>query len=172
MQSETTNALALLAQAESLAVNAASTAVAAPAADARKLTYTPEQVKSLQTHLQSLVARFHGLADIQDRIETEAAQAAQARTAAPPLIERLEAFPPGGPDVNNIVEYPPKLSAVPVKPLYLDLAWNYIHYPGEVDEDAVASDEPPPAKEPVSVETPAQQEQKPAKRGWFGFGRS
>ncbi|KAF1811632.1 hypothetical protein P152DRAFT_507864 [Eremomyces bilateralis CBS 781.70] len=169
LQSATTNALALLSQAKDLSTNASSTVSSSLSeSDVPKLSFTSQQSTSLQSHLQSLVLRFHSLADIQDRLETEAAEANKARTAAPPVIERLAAYPPGGPDVNQMVEYPPKLSPVPVKPLYLDLAWNYIHYPGQGEEVAAAA---APVEEAGEEETEAE-EPKPAKRGWFGFGRA
>jgi signal recognition particle subunit SRP68 len=50
-----------------------------------------------------------------------------------------------------------------VKPLFLDVAWNYIEYPGRSRK----SQEPVPAKQEEKVE-----EAKPAKKGgWFSFGR-
>lgn len=79
-----------------------------------------------------------------------------------PLIDRLGEYPAGGVDLQNIVEYPPQLPFVPVKPIFLDVAWNYIEYPGrrtkEVERNQ-AERQPSPA--------PAQQ-----KRGWFSFVRS
>lgn len=85
-------------------------------------------------------------------------------TAAPaPLVERLHQYPAGGVDLNNIVEFPPKKALIPVKPIFLDVAWNYISYPGKTPAAAAAGGAP--AVEAVSQ--PAQ----PQKRGWFGFGR-
>ena len=72
-------------------------------------------------------------------------------------------------DLTNLVQYPPKIQPVPVKPLFLDVAWNYIDYPGRQTETVVG-------KVAEAVETvingdheERQPEQK--KRGWFGFGR-
>lgn len=52
---------------------------------------------------------------------------------------------------------------VPVKPLFLDVAWNYIEYPGRKREA------------PVTVVTNGvdmgAKEEKKEKKGWFGFGR-
>jgi signal recognition particle subunit SRP68 len=81
-----------------------------------------------------------------------------------PLIERLHEYPSGGVDLNNIVEFPPKLGLIPVKPIFLDVAWNYINYPGKGHETAPQ----PNASNARQPEEPAQ----PQKRGWFGFGRS
>lgn len=81
-----------------------------------------------------------------------------------PLVERLHEYPVGGVDLSNIVEFPPKLALIPVKPIFLDVAWNYINYPGKA----------PQAAEPANAAASSQEpeKQQPAKRGWFGFGRS
>ena len=82
-----------------------------------------------------------------------------------PMIERLDEYPPEGVDLTNLVTYPPKLQPIPVKPIFLDLAWNYIDYPGRVSK-------------PYEKEAPVtgggsekQEEKKEGKRGWFSFGR-
>jgi signal recognition particle subunit SRP68 len=73
-----------------------------------------------------------------------------------PLIDRLGEYPPGGAvDLDNIVEYPPKPTFVPLKPMLLDLAWNHIDYPKPADK---TKGEPAP-------------EATPQRKGWFGFGR-
>ncbi|CAH0048801.1 unnamed protein product [Clonostachys solani] len=85
---------------------------------------------------------------------------------AAPLIERLHEYPSGGINLASIVEFPPKKAAIPVKPIFLDVAWNYIEYPGKTAQAAVAT----PAKAAPAPSKPA--EPQPAKKGWFGFGRS
>lgn len=61
-----------------------------------------------------------------------------------------------------------------MKPLFLDVAWNYVTYPGKgaggggVDQQQTK--ESSAAAPPVAAEP--QPEAKPQKRGWFGFGRS
>ncbi|KAH8197186.1 hypothetical protein TruAng_008640 [Truncatella angustata] len=77
-----------------------------------------------------------------------------------PLVQRLYEYPAEGVDLENLVSYPPKIEPIPVKPLFFDVAWNYIDYPGQ-----------------VHVAAPNQEEQKAGestqkKKGWFGFGRS
>lgn len=48
-----------------------------------------------------------------------------------PLIDDLQTYPASGVvSLTNLVEYPPRIQPVPVKPIFLDLAWNYIRYPG------------------------------------------
>ena len=79
------------------------------------------------------------------------------------MIERMDDYPAGAADLSNLVTYPPKLRPVPVKPIFLDLAWNYIEYPGKASQ---------PARDvPVAAENTGGQKA-PAKKGWFGFGRS
>lgn len=49
------------------------------------------------------------------------------------LLERLDQYPEGK-DLDlkeGIVQWPPKVSPVPVKPVFLDVAWNFIEYPGD-----------------------------------------
>lgn len=72
-------------------------------------------------------------------------------------------------DLERIVEYPPKMEVVPVKPLFLDVAWNYIGYP---DKSAAGGQQGEVKGQEKQVQGGAEQEAaKPQKRGWFGFGR-
>jgi signal recognition particle subunit SRP68 len=65
-----------------------------------------------------------------------------------------------GADLENLVDYPPQLQLIPVKPLFFDVAWNYIDYAGKTPAAVAESDT-------GSTQTP-----EPKKRGWFGFGLS
>lgn len=76
-----------------------------------------------------------------------------------PLVQRLSEYPTAGADLENLVSYPPKIEPIPVKPLFFDVAWNYIDYPGKV-----------PAAASNQEESKSEQET-PKKKGWFGFGR-
>jgi signal recognition particle subunit SRP68 len=81
------------------------------------------------------------------------------------VVERLNEYPTSGSvDLKNLVTWPPKLKPVPVKPLFLDVAWNYVEYPGR----APAKQEPEPAKTEIED---AQPERPAPKKGWFSFGR-
>lgn len=90
--------------------------------------------------------------------------------SAAPIVQRLDEYPTPGVqvDLNNLVTYPPKLEPVPVKPLFFDVAWNYIDYPGRAKKAV---------EEQVQVEDVREKEEvngveeQPKKRGWFGFGR-
>ena len=74
-------------------------------------------------------------------------------------------------DLERIVEYPPRLEVVPVKPLFLDVAWNYIGYPDKAG-GAKREGEARGQQEKQGQGGGAEQEAaKPQKRGWFGFGR-
>lgn len=120
------------------------------------------QAKSLQKLTDTLVLRFHALVEM-DNLENEAVKAEKAKaTWAAPMIERMDEYPAGGADLHNLVTYPPKLRPVPVKPIFLDLAWNYIEYPGQTKVIA----------QNASTAVVSEEEEQPAaKRGWFGFGR-
>lgn len=83
----------------------------------------------------------------------------------PPLVERLHDYPASGVDLDNVVEFPPKMALIPVKPIFLDVAWNYIEYPGKAPAVTEATKSAVPG---VATES----EKPAAKKGWFGFGRS
>jgi signal recognition particle subunit SRP68 len=76
-----------------------------------------------------------------------------------PLVHNLRDFPVKGVDLESLVDYPPQIRPIPVKPLFFDVAWNYIDYPGKT---------PTIATEPEQKPTPTPE---PKKKGWFGFGR-
>lgn len=90
----------------------------------------------------------------------------EPKAAKAPLIERLNEYPLGGVDLGNIVQFPPKVAAIPVKPIFLDVAWNYIDYEYAGKE--------PSTPEPAQAAAPEAQEpqQSTGRKGWFGFGRS
>lgn len=71
-------------------------------------------------------------------------------------------------DLNRLVQYPPKIEVVPVKPLFFDVAWNYIEYP-------IRRAQAPPAMQQVRQQEFEQERpssSSSAKKSWFGFGRS
>ena len=106
-----------------------------------------------------------------------------------PVSECLHEYPASGKvDLENIVSWPPKMQPVPVKPIFLDLAWNYIDYPGrsQVDDgdmdgqgesmQGIVSGVVESAKQATevikdAVVPSAEEKSTPKKRGWFGFGR-
>lgn len=138
-----TEALALFARASDLAGSAnpqSSTSSEGPP----RLDVSQAQVSALQSALRGLVAQYRGLVTL-ERLD------ASTGPSQRPLVERLHQYG-AGVDLSNLVPYPPQMQPVPVKPLFLDVAWNYIDYPHTAQPQA-----------------PAPEEKK--SRGWFGFGR-
>ena len=129
-----------------------------------KLFPTPESLVFLKSRLDNLVTQFRALVELSHAGEHQGA----ARSVAihtQPLIERLDDYPSTDLDLHNIVAYPPKIEPVPVKPLFFDLAWNYIDYPGRQTRSANGVFE---AASKASVKA---DEKKEARKGWFSFGR-
>lgn len=90
----------------------------------------------------------------------------EAATRKIPLAERLHEYPTGGVHLKNVIQFPPKMALIPMKPIFLDVAWDYIDYDSKAEGGKAA------APVPVTKEEPApEKKQAPAKKGWFGFGR-
>jgi len=167
------NALALLKRAQNLL-----TASPPPASDASKdalptLDIPTSTSEDLKAHLSSQVSRTHALVELHKLQSNSAIAAEKNMTSAAPLVQNLNAYPTPGTqvDLKNLVTYPPKIQPVPVKPLFLDVAWNYIDYPGRKSSA-------PAAAAPVvngggdKMDVDQKPEAQPEKKkGWFGFGR-
>lgn len=119
------------------------------------------QVQFLQKLLDGELQRCRALVEIGNLRHPDKGASG---TLARPLVEKLSEYPGGGVDLKNIVVFPPQVELVPVKPLFLDVAWNYVDYPSTEAEAKAKAKSPEKA---VKV----GEEQKPQKRGWFGFGR-
>jgi signal recognition particle subunit SRP68 len=63
-------------------------------------------------------------------MDTLAARAGTSNEQYGVLLERLDQWPEKIDFPNGIVQWPPRVQPVPVKPLFLDIAWNFIEYPG------------------------------------------
>lgn len=164
------NALALLLRAETIASDSVSGSVKAPEPPAEaplKADVSSQAAKQLQTHLKSLISRYRGLVELHNLTANSNMAAQKNLTSAAPMVERLHEYPSGGVDLKNLVTYPPKLKPVPVKPIFLDVAFNYIDYPGR----AGAVQAPAAGEVNGMNEGNAKEDAKPAKKGWFGFGR-
>lgn len=160
----TNNALGLFSRAQELAQNARATS--SSAAKVPMLDVTTSQHEALSSHLAALTLQYRALADLQ-KYTISSQQALQSKQFAPPLLERLHLNQyDDNVDLKNIVNYPPKLQPIPMKPLFFDLAWDYIQYPGQAQE--VQAKTSAPAAEQAKQEPV---EEAPKKRGWFGFGR-
>lgn len=160
------NALALFVRAQDLAAQASAAASETPASPSSppNLDIAPPSIKALGNHLEALISQYRGLVTLHNLATPTAA----TTTASAPLVERLNEYPAHGVDLANLVTYPPRLRPVPVKPLFFDVAWNYVEYPGrakgEVVENGVEGGNGAEKEE-------ERVEEKPVRRGWFGFGR-
>jgi signal recognition particle subunit SRP68 len=169
LQSNSKSALAILIRAESLCSAALPSIYAStgPVTDGPlKLDIYPNTAKSFHDHLQLQIKQHRGLVELHNFNENSKVAAQKHLTSAAPAVERLDEYPQPGVSPRNLVIYPPKLEPVPVKPLFLDVAWNYIAYPGS--KPAVGA-----RSAAAGASTPSAEEEKKApKRGWFPFGRS
>ncbi|KAI0970186.1 signal recognition particle 68 kDa protein [Xylaria arbuscula] len=113
-------------------------------------------IQFLHHLLKGELQRSRAIVEIDNLREKAKSTASQVNV---PLVERLGEYPAGGVDLENIVDYPPRVQPIPVKPLFFDVAWNYIDYPGKS------------SAAPAEPEEDQTQAPEPKKRGWFGFGR-
>lgn len=159
------NALALLSRALALSSPTLSIISSQDSAteDVPKLEITLAQAKSLNDLLKRSVLRHRALVELEN---LRSASSQNNKIKPPPMIERLDEYPPIGVDLTNLVTYPPKIQPVPVKPIFLDVAWNYIDYPGRPKKGVA-----PAADGNVRETSSRQQPKKEAKKGWFDFGR-
>lgn len=159
------NALALIARAlhlSSRSLTQTSSTKSSSKGTLPNLDISYEQAKELNELLQGMELQYRALVELADlsvSIKTK-------QNTSAPLVEVLTEYPSRGVQYDNLVNYPPKLKPVPVKPLFLDVAWNYIDYPGRVK--TATPDIPKTAQEPV---TEKGDNRKEGKKGWFGFGR-
>jgi signal recognition particle subunit SRP68 len=160
-------ALALCSRALSLS----SQAMSAPrpsmssSSKAPKLEVKERQTQKLTQDLENLTSHYRGVVALSQLSANSDTASKAGLSNAAPIVERLNEYPASGAvDLKNLVTWPPKLKPVPVKPLFLDVAWNYVEYPGRPAQ----SKEPQPEKpqlEEILPERPAP------KKGWFSFGR-
>ncbi|KAK8042724.1 hypothetical protein PG994_013207 [Apiospora phragmitis] len=115
-------------------------------------------VQFLHKLLSGELQRCRALVEIDN---LRAKSGASGTKSTVPLVERLFDYPAEGAELENLVTYPPKVNSIPVKPLFLDVAWNYIDY-----QDTQTGTTTKGAGETKDAQSPA-----PQKRGWFGFGR-
>ncbi|KAI2611956.1 Cupredoxin [Hypoxylon sp. NC1633] len=122
----------------------------------------PRNIEIRQSDIQFLFQLLRGeLQRCRAIVEIDNLRAKRKGTTAPgakvPLIDRLFEYPAEGVDLENLVTYPPRVEPIPVKPLFFDVAWNYIDYPGRTPAAA-------PEHEPEPEQGPSQPAQ-PQKRG-------
>lgn len=164
-------ALAILTRALDLSAPcdaAKSLAASSETRDPPRSEVSREQARWLQQLLDGLVSQHRGLVELYEGKSVKSTSIGEIQTAhETPLIERLKDYPGTGVDLTQLVTYPPRLEAIPVKPLFFDLAWNYIQYPGRAVQASRHGE-----KATTDGDQGKAEEKKEAKRGWFGFGRS
>lgn len=161
--SETKNALSLLSRALESS-SRASPRTPSPQTTDRKppnLDITPAQASDLHSLLQNLVAQQRALVELHN---IQSASINKNTGSVSPLIERLDEYPSTEVDLAKLVTYPPTIEPIPVKPLFLDVAYNYIDYPGRTQKTNVKA----AAVNGVAEGSRGGEEKK---KGWFGFGR-
>lgn len=121
---------------------------------------TPEAVDSLGQLLNGELQRHRAIVHI-DNLRKDGKDGAGNGAKEVPLIERLHDYPAHGVDLDNLVEFPPKMGLIPMKPIFLDVAWNYIDYPGKAPPETPSATPGEPAQEPAAQ----------PKKSWFSFGR-
>jgi signal recognition particle subunit SRP68 len=131
---------------------------------APKLAVSEEQTETLKGNLENLTHHYRGLVTLTQLSGSSSVAAKNQLTNAAPVVERLNEYPSSGSvDLKNLVTWPPQLKPVPVKPLFFDVAFNYIEYPGR----ATQATEP----EPEKMQVEEKKAEEPKRKGWFGFGR-
>lgn len=167
------NVLALLKRAQDL-VDARNPTLSSPADEPNTpatLDIAPSTYNDLKSRISTLMTKTHARVEL----NSLSTPAATPQAGSRPLVENLNSYPLPGQkvDLMNLVTYPPKIEPVPVKPLFLDVAWNYIEYPGRKLEGKGIVDKIQQVVQPVvngvGEDTTAKEPEK--KRGWFGFGR-
>jgi signal recognition particle subunit SRP68 len=163
-------ALALCNRALTLASQAASAPKpqSSSTSNAPKMEVSGEQTQTLKENLENLNSHYRGVVALSQLFANSETASKAGLANAAPVVERLNEYPSSGSvDLKNLVTWPPKLKPVPVKPLFLDVAWNYVEYPGRAPQ----VQEPEPVPERASVEEKKEEEKPQAKKGWFSFGR-
>ena len=120
------NALALFHRAHQYMGTALPSLLASPPAEAshKGLEVTAADAHQLHDQLFGEVARYQALVEM-DMLAAQAGPSEQYGV----LLERLHQWPEKVDFENGIVQWPPKVQPVPVKPMFLDIAWNFIEYP-------------------------------------------
>ncbi|KAK0629962.1 hypothetical protein B0T17DRAFT_556280 [Bombardia bombarda] len=145
----------------------------------RNILVTKQDIQLLHDLLSGEQQRSRALVEIHSLEKSSKASSNAPSSSSKPLVSQLSSYPAGGIDLENIVAYPPRVEAIPVKPIFLDVAWNYIDYPGNQaggggpkQAAATTAGKAGGAKKPLTTAEQQQEEAaKPQKRGWFGFGR-
>ena len=117
------------------------------------------QINGLRTLLQTMLTQFRALVEIKNLWNIASKP---QRTFSKPLLERLDKYFLGPVNLPDLVTYPPKLKAIPVKPIFLDIAYNYVRYPRKAEKLT---------EKGAVVNGTTESAGGKDRRGWFGFGR-
>lgn len=161
---EPKNALALYARALELSNTSLSITTSATnetKAAVQSFEIASDEFTGFHRYINGLVSQYRGLVELKALADQQ--KAAMKSIHRPPLAERLDEYPIDEVESTNLVNFPPKLQPVPVKPLFLDLAWNYIDYPGRSPSVVNGA--------PMVPKSTTEEKKEPAQRRWFGFGR-
>ncbi|KAB5576456.1 hypothetical protein GE09DRAFT_954077 [Coniochaeta sp. 2T2.1] len=131
----------------------------------RDIAVTKQDIGSVSKVLSGELQRSRALVEVSN---LQKSGKGNAKAAPLPLVERLSEYPADGVDLENIVVYPPKVDAIPVKPLFLDVAWNYITYPSK---QAKPESRAQAAAASGKQSTGTEETKQTGRKGWFGFGR-
>lgn len=133
--------------------------------DIPRFELSQSHITKLMAEIGAMVRQYHALCQMDNLISQ--GDKFKPKYSSEPVVERLHLYPlsratPGnksnaGVDLANLVTYPLKCEPIPVKPIFLDLAYNHIEYPKNLDKQ---------------VKAPSGSEASKGKRSWFGFGRS
>jgi signal recognition particle subunit SRP68 len=152
------NALALIDHAHSLIQDTSSNDdTAHEQAAPLSIDVSSEAASFLRSLLNGELQRYRAIVHMRNLHDAE--REASKGEPVDPLISKLNSYPQRV-NLRNIVQFPPKMELIPAKPIFLDVAWNYIEYPGQTSST------------PASAAVPATGDaDQPKKKGWFGFGR-
>ncbi|KAG5983758.1 hypothetical protein E4U55_007223 [Claviceps digitariae] len=121
----------------------------------------PDAVSFLRNLVSGELLRYRAIVHLNNLRKAERKQKREG--PEPTLLESLDTYP-ARVNLRNLVEFPPKLALVPMKPIFLDVAWNYIDYPGRTTQ-------PSSAAPSADTDTAPTTQEQPKKKSWFGFGR-
>jgi signal recognition particle subunit SRP68 len=171
MLDQRVNVLALLKRAQDLLD--AQTPTLSPSADEANAPATLEIAPSTYDDLKSRISDLQAKTHARVELDSLSTPSTTPQAGAQPLVNNLNAYPSPGQkvDLTNLVTYPPKIEPVPVKPLFLDVAWNYIEYPGRKAEGKRVVAKAEEMVKPVVNGVKDESKEPEKKRGWFGFGR-